>query len=326
MYAVESQGLTKSYFTTQKQPGFGGAVKALLKPDKKEVQAVKGIDLKIEPGEVIGFLGPNGAGKTTTLKMLSGILHPTGGWCKVLGYTPTERKPELLRQLSLVMGNKQQLWWDLPAWDSFVVFRELYEVPEAEFKKRVEYLIEALDLKDKVHTQVRRLSLGERMKCELVAALLYRPQIVFLDEPTLGLDVISQQRIREFLREAHAQDNCTILLTSHYMQDVQELCKRTIVIDKGTVVYDGTLEALSRKFSDSRTIVLTFSREVERADAEGFGEIEAFEGTSVRIQVEKDRTPQVMAGLLQKLPVHDVSVEEVSVEEVIRRLFAENAK
>jgi viologen exporter family transport system ATP-binding protein len=321
MPAIETENLRKTYVSTKKAPGLAGSIKGLFSREKTEVEAVKGVTLKIDQGEFVGFLGPNGAGKTTTLKMLSGILYPTSGRADVLGFTPSERRPEMLRQISLVMGNKQQLWWDLPAWDSFVVQRELYEVEPAVFKRRIDHLIEALQLSEKVHTQVRKLSLGERMKCELVAALVYAPKVVFLDEPTLGLDVVSQKRIREFLRELHREQGGTFLLTSHYMQDVQELCDRVVVIDHGSVVFEGTLETLSKRFSDSRRIRLSFSSPVELADLEIYGRvIENSEEESV-IEVPRSQTPEVTAGILQALPVSDLSVEPIDIEEVIRDLF-----
>ncbi len=270
---------------------------------------------------MVGFLGPNGAGKTTTLKMLSGILYPTSGEAKVLGFTPNQRRPEMLRQISLVMGNKNQLWWDLPAWESFVVLKELYEVSDAMFKKRTEFLIEELQLTDKVNIQVRKLSLGERMKCELVAALLYSPKIVFLDEPTIGLDVVSQKRIRDFLKQLHAEDNCTMLLTSHYMQDVEELCKRVVVIDHGSLIFEGTLDDLTRKFSDTRRLRLSFSKAVEISDVEAFGQASLPEPTVAIIDVPRDKLAKVTGAVLQKLPVNDVAIEEVDIEDVIRDLF-----
>src|SRR5688572_794463 len=273
MPAIETLALRKVYVSHKKSPGIKGALKGLFTREKTEVEAVKGIDLTIEQGELVGFLGPNGAGKTTTLKMLTGILYPTSGSASVLGYTPWDRNFAMLRSISLVMGNKMQLWWDLPAWDSFLVLKELYEVDDAKFKQRVEFLIESLQLTDKINTQVRKLSLGERMKCELVAALLHSPKILFLDEPTLGLDVVSQKRIRDFLKQLHADDNCTILLTSHYMQDVQALCDRVVVIDQGALVYEGTLDALSRKFSSSRRLRLTFEQPIDPADLAKYGKL-----------------------------------------------------
>jgi ABC-2 type transport system ATP-binding protein len=300
-------------------------VKALFSREKNEVHAVCDVSMEIEQGSLVGFLGPNGAGKTTTLKMLSGILHPTSGECSVLGFTPFERKTEMLKQISLVMGNKNQLWWDLPAWDSFVVLRELYEVPADQFKPRVERLVETLGIADKVNTQVRKLSLGERMKCELVAALLHQPRVVFLDEPTIGLDVVSQKAIREFLKDLHRETGCTILLTSHYMQDVQALCDRVIVIDKGTKIFDGTLDGLSRQFSDRRRIVLRFCEPVAREDVAKFGELVECDELSASIDVSRDETPKIAAAVLQALPVEDIAIEDVDVEEIIRKMFTAGA-
>ncbi len=321
MPAVETRDLRKTYVTHKKLPGMGSAIRSLFSREKVEVEAVKGINLSIEQGELVGFLGPNGAGKTTTLKMLSGILYPSSGEATVLGHRPSDRKNEMLRRISLVMGNKNQLWWDLPAWDSFLVLRDLYEVEESVFKRRVDHLIEAMQLTDKVNTQVRRLSLGERMKCELVAALLHAPAVVFLDEPTIGLDVVSQKRIRDFLKEVHAEQNCTILLTSHYMQDVQELCNRVVVIDHGATVFEGTLDELSRRFSDTRRIRLSFSAPVEAADMGAYGRVIESSVDGALVEVPRAETASATSAMLQHLPVSDVSIEEVAIEEVVRDLF-----
>lgn len=323
MAAIETVDLRKTYVSHKKSPGVIGAVKSLFTREKTEVEAVKGVSLSLEQGELVGFLGPNGAGKTTTLKMLSGILYPTSGSASVLGYTPNERRPEMLRQISLVMGNKMQLWWDLPAWDSFVVLKELYEVDDAKFKRRVDHLVEALQLTDKIHTQVRKLSLGERMKCELVAALLHSPKVVFLDEPTIGLDVVSQKRIRDFLKELHDEDNCTLLLTSHYMQDVQELCDRIIVIDHGSVIFEGTLGDLSRRFSDSRRLRLTFEHPVEAADLLSFGTVVSQDDNVALLDIPRSQVAAVTSAMLSRFQVSDVSIEEVDIEEVVRSLFSE---
>jgi len=324
--AIETRDLRKTYISTKKAPGIVGGIKSLFSSEKTEVEAVKGVNLSLEQGELVGFLGPNGAGKTTTLKMLSGILYPTSGYASVLGYTPSDRKPEMLRQISLVMGNKMQLWWDLPAWDGFLVLKELYEVDDAQFKRRTDRLIDALDLREKIHTQVRKLSLGERMKCELVAALLHSPRVVYLDEPTIGLDVVSQKRIREFLKELHAEDNCTVLLTSHYMQDVQELCDRVVVIDHGTVIFEGTLDELTQRFSDTRRVRLTLSRPVVGADLVRYGKVVTHDPEQVIIEVPRSDTARATSALLQALPVLDVAIEEVEIEEVIRDLFDRNSK
>lgn len=319
--AIETRGLRKVYTTPIKQPGLWSSLRAVIKPDLMQIEAVKGIDLVVKQGEIVGFLGPNGAGKTTTLKMLTGILYPTAGECRVLGYVPFERKHEMLRQIALVMGNKQQLWWDLPAWDSFVVLRELFEVDHAEFKRRVDFLVESLQLTDKVHTQVRKLSLGERMKCELVAALLHKPSVVFLDEPTIGLDVVSQKRIRQFLKNLNAVDGCTIVLTSHYMQDVQELCERVVVVDHGTKVFDGTLGELSLRYSDTRRLRLAFANGVP-TDLATYGEVVEQSDNTVILSVPAGETASATAQILHKYDVADIAVEQVPVDDVIRDLFS----
>jgi len=323
MPAIETRDLKKTYVSNKKSPGIAGGIKSLFSREKTYVEAVKGVDITIEKGEMVGFLGPNGAGKTTTLKMLSGILYPTSGYASVLGYTPSDRKPDMLRQISLVMGNKMQLWWDLPAWDSFLVLKEMYEVEDQKFRRRVEHLIEALQLSDKINTQVRKLSLGERMKCELVAALLHSPQVVFLDEPTIGLDVVSQKRIRDFLNTLHSEDNCTILLTSHYMQDVQELCDRVVVIDHGSLIFEGTLDHLSHRFNDVRRIRLSFSEPVDPSEIAKYGKLIGEVSDSAVIEVDQRNTTAATAAMLQYLPVSDVSIEQVDIEEVIRSLFTE---
>ena len=321
MPSIETHDLCKTYVSHKKQPGIIGGIKGLFTREVVEVHAVQNVNLSIEQGELVGFLGPNGAGKTTTLKMLTGILYPTSGSATVLGYTPHHRNPDMLRRISLVMGNKMQLWWDLPAWDSFVVLRELYDVDENRFKSRVDHLLEALQLTDKVNIQVRKLSLGERMKCELVAALLYSPQIVFLDEPTIGLDVVSQKRIRDFLKDLHREDNCTILLTSHYMQDVQELCERVVVIDHGTVIFEGTLDSLTRRFSDYKRVRLSFRTEVSEPDLVRYGKVVDYGRDTAVIEVARDQTATAASAMLKDLPVEDVQIEDVDVEEVIRDLF-----
>ncbi|RYZ60708.1 MAG: ATP-binding cassette domain-containing protein, partial [Proteobacteria bacterium] len=301
--AVETRDLRKTYVQPKREAGIAGSIKSLFKADKTEVEAVKGITLRLERGERVGFLGPNGAGKTTTLKMLSGILFPTSGEARVLGYEPWKRDQAMLRKMALVMGNKQQLWWDLPAMDSFQVLKEIYEVPADLYKKRLDRLIDELELADKVNTQVRRLSLGERMKCELVAALLHGPEVVFLDEPTLGLDVVSQKRIRDFLQEQQREDGTTLLLTSHYMQDVTELCDRVVTIDRGAIVFEGTLEQMAARFSDTRRVRLTLERPVSSEDLTRYGRVVQNEGLMVAIDVPRGETARATAALLEALPV-----------------------
>lgn len=326
MPAVEVSHLRKVYVSHKKTPGVLGAIKGLVTRERTEVEAVNDISFAVEAGEFVGFLGPNGAGKTTTLKMLSGILYPSSGTARVLGFTPTDRKTEMLKRLTLLMGNKMQLWWDLPAWDGFLVLKEIYEVPNEAFRARVEHLIEILDLSEKLNVQVRKLSLGERMKCELVAALLHAPEIVFLDEPTLGLDVVSQKRVRDFLRELHRQDGSTILLTSHYMQDVSELCQRVIVIDHGNLVFDGTLDALSHKFGNERRIRLHLEGEAKPESLEKLGKMISYEEGEVVLEVPANHVAAVTGRALKELPVVDLKIEEVDIEDVVRRLFAAPAE
>lgn len=323
MPAIETHDLCKTYVATKKAPGIWGSVKGLFSPEKTYIEAVKNVNLTIEQGEMVGFLGPNGAGKTTTLKMLSGILYPTSGTAKVLGFKPSDRKPEMLRQISLVMGNKMQLWWDLPAIDSFQVLKELYEVDTASYRRRSEFLIETLQLTDKVNTQVRKLSLGERMKCELVAALLHSPRVVFLDEPTIGLDVVSQKRIRDFLKELHREDNCTLLLTSHYMQDVQELCERVVVIDHGSMIYEGTLDTLGKQFSDGRRLRLGFSQPVDALALAKYGKVIESSEDSAVLEVKQEDIASVTGAVLGNFPVNDVGIEDVDIDEVVRTLFTQ---
>ena len=322
MNAIECRELRKVYISTKKDPGLKGSFRGLFSRQKTEVEAVKGVSFSIPQGGLVGFLGPNGAGKTTTLKMLTGILYPTSGEAKVLGYVPFDRKAEMLKQIAFVVGNKQQLWWDLSAWDSFQVLKELYEIDESHFQKRSSRLIELLQLGDLIHTQVRKLSLGERMKCELVAALLHSPRVVFLDEPTLGLDVVSQKRIREFLKELHREEACTIILTSHYMLDVQELCERVIVIDHGQIVFDGTLDSLSREHTDSRLLRLTLSSPASNEELAPFGKVCKNEDQTVLLEVPRESVAAATSAVLGKFEVADIAIEEVPIEDVISELFA----
>src|SRR6185312_4643417 len=258
MPAIEVNGLTKAFRTYKKLPGFKGAIRGLFHRQYEQTVAVKDVSFKVEPGELVGFLGPNGAGKTTTLKLLSGLLYPTGGSAKVLGYTPWERDDGYRRQFALLLGQKNQLWWDLPARESLELNAKIYGIPDNVLERTVGEMTELLMVKDKLNVAVRELSLGERMKMELIASLLHQPKILFLDEPTIGLDVVSQKTVREFLREHIAKHKTTILLTSHYMTDIQELCKRVIIIDKGIISFDGLLSEVVDKFADFKLITIQF--------------------------------------------------------------------
>jgi len=318
---ILAEDLTKIYVSYQREPGMAGALKSLFSRKKQEVLAANRINIRIEAGELVGFLGPNGAGKTTTLKMLSGILYPTSGKAEVLGYRPWERRPEFQKQFSLVMGQKNQLWWDLPAEESFLLLKELYEIPINDYKARVKQMTEMLEVAPLLSTQVRKLSLGERMKCELVAALLHRPKVVFLDEPTIGMDVVSQKRIREFIAMTNKQEGATFVLTSHYMDDVRALCERVVIIDHGRVIYDDDLAKLVAQYTDFKQLRLTFSTPVARNDLEGFGELTAFEDLSATLDISRENAPRVAAEMLARLPVVDIEIHDPDVEDVIRDIF-----
>lgn len=321
---IQVQNLKKTFTSVKKEPGVLGAMKSLVTRQTTSVEAVKGVSFAIESGELIGFLGPNGAGKTTTLKMLSGILHPTSGTATVLGYTPWDRRPEYLRQISLVMGQKNQLWWDLPAIDSYALLKEIYEIPDADYKNRLDELTTLLDIAGLMDTQVRKLSLGERMKCELVAALIYAPKVVFLDEPTIGLDVVSQRRIREFLKTYQQREGSTIVLTSHYMQDIQELCDRVVIIDHGEVIFDDRLDSLIARYSHTKLIRLAFDKPVDERDLAEYGRVVEHEENRATIEVARESTTQAAAQVLTKLPVVDIAIDDAEAEEIIAQIFSKS--
>jgi ABC-2 type transport system ATP-binding protein len=324
MPAIEVSALTKAFRTYRKQPGFAGAVKGLFRRTYEQTVAVKDVSFRIEPGELVGFLGPNGAGKTTTLKMLAGLLYPTGGSAQVLGYVPWERDDGYRRQFALLLGQKNQLWWDLPARESFELNAQIYGISRAALDRTVAEMSELLAVRDKLNVSVRELSLGERTKMELIAALLHQPKVLFLDEPTIGLDVVSQKTVREFLRQHNARQKTTILLTSHYMADIQELCQRVIIIDHGTIFFDGRLSDVVDRFADSKLV--TFQCEVGAncsAEALGkYGEVVEHTPGSIRLKVKRERVIPVCKALLDELPVTDIDIQEVPIEEVIRRIFA----
>lgn len=322
---IEVNRLTKTYTYYKKQAGLMGSFKSLFHREKLYTHAVKNISFQVEQGELVGFLGPNGAGKTTTLKMLSGILYPSGGEAKVLGYTPWERKREYQKQFSIVMGQKNQLWWDLPAMDSFLLNKEIYEVPEAQFKYTLNELMDILDVRDIVDVQVRKLSLGQRMKCELIAALLHNPKVLFLDEPTIGLDVVSQQAIRDFIKRYNETWKTTILLTSHYMEDVEELCKRVVIIDAGQIMYDGLLQTLIDKYADYKVLTITFTKAIKETDFASMGVVREFSSRRVVLAVEDENVKKVATKILKDMPVDDLLIDEMGVDEVIRRIFTERS-
>ncbi len=314
--------LSKTYQVPEREGGFGAAVRSFFKRKYKDVKAVEKVSFRIEPGEVVGFLGPNGAGKTTTLKMLSGLLHPTSGGASVLGFTPWERKSEYLRSMTLVMGQRNRLSWDIPAADSFLLNQAIYRIPDDEYKKTYKELDELLELEPLMKKPVRNLSLGERMKCEIAAGLLHRPRVLFLDEPTIGLDITGQVRIREFLREYNRRTGAAILLTSHYMADVTALCERVIIIDHGQLKYDGGLTDLSRKIAPFKLIGVMLS-DADSHDLSRYGtEVQNEEDMDKRyLQVRADEVTRVTSQLLSDLPVHDITIADPPIESVIEQAF-----
>ena len=319
--SVHLHELCKTYRVAERESGMGAAMRSLFHRRMQEVNAVDELTFDLVPGEVVGFLGPNGAGKTTTLKMLSGLLHPTGGEGRVLGYVPWKRERAFLRQITLVMGQRNQLVWDIPAADSFELNRVIYRLPMADFRRTVKELTDLLELGPLLKKPVRNLSLGERMKCEIAAALLHRPQVVFLDEPTIGLDVTMQRRIRSFIAEYNQRSGATVLLTSHYMADVQALCKRVIVIHHGRLLFDGDLAALVQQFTAHKTIVVQL--EDCHANLHSYGEVLGCEDGRFTLRVPKAKTAKVTERLLADLPVIDLLVEDPPIEEVIDQVFTQ---
>jgi len=302
---VEVVGLEKVFRVPEREAGLRAAAKGLIRRQWRDVRAVDGVSIEIGAGEVVGFLGPNGAGKTTTLKMLSGLLYPTGGEARVLGHVPSKREREYLRRMTLVMGNRNQLQWDLPALDSFELNRAIYRLQRADFVRTRDELIELLDIGELVRKPVRQLSLGERMKVEVVGSLLHLPQVLFLDEPTIGLDVTMQKRIRSFIAEYNARYGATVLLTSHYMADVEALCKRVIVIHHGRILFDGQLEALTHRFAPLKTIQAVLA-----------------DGETIKLDVPKHEVSASTAKLLAEYEVLDLTVEDPPIEDVIEQVFA----
>ena len=321
MPAIEVSRLTKSFDYYEKEAGLRGSLKNLFNRKKLVKEAVRGISFEIEEGEIVGFLGANGAGKTTTLKMLSGILYPTGGSASVLGYTPWERKKEFKKSFSIVMGQKSQLWWDLPASESLLLNRYIYELDGRAFQNTVDELSELLGVRELLNVQVRRLSLGERMKMELIASLLHKPKIMFLDEPTIGLDIISQKKIREFIKHFNKETRTTVILTSHYMNDIEDLCRRSIIINEGNIVFDGELNRVNEVFSSKKLIKLQLSGPVCKTDLDAFGLVRSCDGLSATIEISKNETKQISKAVLDNLPVVDFNIEDIPVEEGITLLF-----
>jgi ABC-2 type transport system ATP-binding protein len=321
MPIIEAQGLSKTYRVFQKKEGVLGALRGLFRREYKEVRAVDGVDFIIEPGEMVAFLGPNGAGKTTTLKMLSGLIFPSGGTARVLGFVPWERADAFRRQFALVMGQKNQLWWDLPAADSFALHREIYSLAPEQFTRTLGELTELFEVRELTRQPVRELSLGERMRMELIAALLHQPKLLLLDEPTIGLDVVAQVKIQRCLKQYNAVRGVTMLLTSHYMRDVEALCSRVLVITHGKVVYDGALAGITEQFGRSKLVKLQFDTAPD--DLERYGEVTRREGPVVDLKVDRVVVPEVLAAILDRYTVIDMSVQDPPLDQVIAKVFEE---
>lgn len=329
MFDITVEKLNKVYPVANKQPGLKGSLEHFFRRSYHTIEAVKQVSFQIQPGEVVGFLGPNGAGKTTTLKMLTGLIHPSSGSVQVAGYIPFRRETAFLKKITLVMGQKQQLIWDLPALDSLKINGAVYGISESECRRRIGELTEMLSLEGKLTQPVRKLSLGERMKAELMAALLHQPQILFLDEPTLGLDVNAQVAVRDFLREYNQKTGATILLTSHYMADITELCDRTILIYAGEVIYDGSLDGLLARFAPYREVQIELAHPFSTAETQTdalkglklWGEIESIEGQSVRLLVQRDRLTGAIANIIEQFDILDLTITDPPIETVIGRVF-----
>lgn len=324
---ITVQHLKKHFSVYKKKPGLWSSITSLWDREYETVKAVDDISFEIKQGEIVGFIGQNGAGKTTTLKILSGLLYPTAGTVEVLGFNPWRRQTAFQTQFALVMGQKNQLWWDLPAMETFLLNQAIYEIPEAQFKKTLHTLVELLDVADSITVQVRKLSLGQRMKCELIAALLHNPKVLFLDEPTIGLDVVMQKNLRDFIKEYNQTFGATIILTSHYMGDVKELCKRAIVIDHGHKIFDGNLQKLIDTYARNKILSLIFIQKVSKKTLEKYGTIKSFDETAgtATLLVPRAHAAQKAGSLLANVPIYDVNIEEPPIEAIIREVFETKA-
>lgn len=322
---IKVTGLSKVFKVHKKEPGFFGSVKSLFSRTQIEKIAVNNIDLQIEPGEIIGLIGANGAGKTTLTKILSGIIHPSSGSVSVLGHNPWDRKNEYRQQMSLIMGQKAQLWWDLPAMDGFLLLKEIYQIPDDEYNESIDYLSECLMIKDQLKVQVRKLSLGERMKVELMAALLHKPKVVFLDEPTIGLDLMAQKAVREFIKSYRKKYKPIMILTSHYMDDIEELCERVVIIKDGSFIYDGSLNKIKTKYATNKLITATTkSPEKLNLFVTGFPkELGSIKVSDLKIQIQspRDKVMDAATYLMSNMPVIDLNIQEEEISEIIEQIM-----
>lgn len=318
---IHVKNLTKQFKVYKKKPGLKGSLVGLFKREHKLVTAVDNISFDIGQGELVGFIGPNGAGKTTTLKMLSGLLYPTSGELSVMGYTPFQRKSDYLKNISLVMGQKNQLWWDLPAIESFNLNKEIYEVPNEKYKSILDELVDMLGIEHVLNQQVRKLSLGERMKCELVASLLYTPQVLFLDEPTIGLDVVMQKRIRQFIKDYNKKYNATVILTSHYMDDVKEICDRVLIINQGKLIFDGSIDSLIHKYADYKILKVIVNKSFTNSEIAKYGEVKSTNNDSFIITVKRRDTSKIASEILKNFDVDDLDINEPRMEDIVSDIF-----
>jgi ABC-2 type transport system ATP-binding protein len=323
MPIIEIRRLVKTYRVYQKQEGLLAAMRGLFRRRHRDVYAVRGIDLDVEQGEFVAFLGPNGAGKTTTLKILSGVINPTSGEARVMGHIPWKRENAYRRRFALVMGQKNQLWWDLPAQESFRLHQQIYRIEPEQFRRTLDELTNLLDVRNLLGQPVRELSLGERMKMELTAALLHSPEVLFLDEPTIGLDVVAQHNIQQFLRHYQQQRKITILLTSHYMKDVAALCRRVVIIAQGRIRYDGSLSGVIDEFSSYKVVTLLFADDRPLDDLSRWGEVIEANPPRAKIRVERSKVAETLSAILSLHAIADVAVEEPPLEEVIAQVFAQ---
>ncbi|MBI3955071.1 ATP-binding cassette domain-containing protein [Candidatus Gottesmanbacteria bacterium] len=321
MPAIKVENLQKYFHVFKRQGGILSALKSLFNRKKVDIKAVDNISFEIEQGELVGFIGPNGAGKTTTLKCLSGLLYPSSGAVSVLGFTPFDRKTDYLKKISLVMGQKNQLYWDLPAMDTFKLNKAIYEIEDQEFEETLQKLTSLLHVTDLVDIPTRQLSLGQRMKMELVASLIHKPKVLFLDEPTIGLDVVMQKVMRDFIAEYNKKFEATIILTSHYMDDVKKLCKRLIIIDHGKIIYDGTLSKLVEKYADSKFISVEVQNKITKVTLEQLGHLYSYQPPKAVFNVPRNRVNEFVSRILNEFKVEDLIIQEPEIEEIIRTVF-----
>lgn len=322
--AIEIKGLTKKFKVKSKEAGFFGSVKSIFRPKTKEITAVDNISVKIKKGEIVAFIGPNGAGKSTTIKILTGILYPTQGEVNVSGFVPWKKRTQLAYKIGSVFGQKPQLWYHLPAIDTFNLFSKIYDLDEKEYRQRLNYLVGLFEIKDIINTPVRKLSLGQRMKCEIVASLLHKPQVLLLDEPTIGLDIIAKQKIRRLIKELNEKENVTILLTSHDTQDIERLCKRIIIINHGRIVYDGNIEKLNEKYLKSKVISVKFTDRFKGLELKGVKTLKSGE-YSAEFEIDTDKTSikSFIDYVVKKYEILDINISGTPIEEVITRIYDE---